>query len=234
MRRGARTAVKILIVLLIAALIFDMYLLFQVRSINVVGGVSVDHAISLSGITKNQSVFLIDKEAAFERIDADTWIKMVEVKIKYPDQVVITAQQREIAAYVVKDDGLLAVDKECVLLEVVAKDEAALPQIFGMQMDKFEVGKQLGALDSFVLGVVQRVIAQLNESSLDVVHIDVSLAANIVLHTKQGIEIEIGDDTQLAAKFELATITLKELGQRGKSGGILDVSAVTSAYYREN
>ncbi len=61
-----------------------------------------------------------------------------------------------------------------------------------------------------------------------------SLAANIILTTDSGVTIEIGDDTQLAQKFALAQNSLKWLQRSEKTGGILDVSSVTSAYYREN
>jgi cell division protein FtsQ len=234
LRRGRRIAVIVLLIVLIIALLFVVYQLFLVRGIFVTGNVSEEYVISLSGIEQNQSVFFINEETALEKIDAEPWLKAVEVKVKYPDKVFITAEQREIAAYVDKGDDYLAIDSEGVLLRVVPKSQVSLPVVYGLQMDKFEVGKTLGALDTFVLGVVQRLLVQLGESDLNIASIDVSLAANIVFATHDGIKIEIGDDTQLAAKFELAVNSLLWLDEKEKTGGILDVSAVTSAYYREN
>ena len=95
-------------------------------------------------------------------------------------------------------------------------------------MDVFEVGKTLGCGDKFMLVVTERLISELRESTLDVISIDVSLAANIVLETKQGLSIEIGDDTNLSAKLKLAEATIKELGLSDNNGGILDVSAVST------
>ena len=224
----------VLLIVLIIALLFVAFQLFLVRGIFVTGNVSDEYVISLSGIEQNQSVFLINELAAFEQIDAEPWLKAVEVEVKYPDKVFITVQKREIAAYVDKGDDYLAIDSEGVLLRVVPKSSVSLPVVHGLQMDKFEVGKPLGALDTFVLGVVQRLLVQLGDSDLNIAGIDVSLAANIILETHDGIEIEIGDDTQLSAKFELAVNSLLWLQEKEKTGGILDVSAVTSAYYREN
>ena len=234
MRKGRRIAVKVLLIVLILALIFVAFQLFLVRGIFVIGNVSDDYVISLCGIEKNQSVFFIDEQAAFEKIDAEPWLKAVEVTVAYPDKVMITVEQREIAAYVVKGDVFLAIDTSGVLLRVAPQAQVGLPLVRGLQMDKFEVGKPLGARDTFELGVVQRLLVQLSDSDLSITDIDVSLVANIILTTDNGVEIEIGDDTQLAEKFRLALNSMKWLQEREKTGGILDVSSVTSAYYREN
>lgn len=234
MRRGRRIAVIVLLIVLIVALIFVAFQLFLVRGIFVFGNVSKDYVISLSGIEKNQSVFLIDEQAVFEKIDAEPWLKAVEVAVVYPDKVLITVEQREIAAFVVKGGDFLAIDTQGVLLRVAQQAQAGLPLVHGLQMDKFEVGKPLGARDTFVLGVLQRLLVQLSDSDLRITGIDVSLAANIILVTERGTTIEIGDDTQLAEKFGLALNSMKWLQEREKTGGILDVSSVTSAYYREN
>lgn len=234
MRRGKKIAVVVSLIILILALIFVAYQLFLVRDISVVGDVNSGHVISLSGIEYEQSVFFIDKEAAIAAMDEDPWLKPIEITVNYPDKVVITVEPRVEIAYVEKDENLLAIDKECFLLRVISKQEVVSPLIYGLQMDKFEVGKQLGVDDKFVLDVVSSVLEQLNDSDFSVVNIDVSLAANIILHTSQGFVIELGDDTDLKSKFNLATYTMKELKKRGKNGGILDVSAVTRAYYREN
>ncbi len=77
-------------------------------------------------------------------------------------------------------------------------------------------------------------IEKIEGRGLDVEIIDVSFAANIVLQTRQGMSIKLGDDTQLDEKLRLAQATIEELSVRGDTAGILDVSAVTSAYYREN
>lgn len=222
------------IIVLILALLFVCYQLFRVRAINVVGSASADYVRKLSEIELGESIFLVDKQSALEKIEAEPWIKVVDVSIAYPDKVEIKADKRQIAAYVVYNDMLLAIDGECVVLNVGEIKEVDMPLIEGVQMDVFEVGKTLGCGDKFMLVVTERLIMELGESTLDVISIDVSLAANIVLETKHGLSIEIGDDTNLSAKLKLAEATIKELGLSDKNGGILDVSAVSNAYYRAN
>lgn len=234
MRKGAKVLIIISIIVLVLALLFVCYQLFRVRAISVVGGASADYVKSLSGINIGDSTFLVDKQAAFEQIEAEPWIKAVNVEIIYPDKIKIEAEQRQIEAYVIYEDVLLAIDGECTVLSAGDIKEVDMPLVRGLQMDVFEVGKTIGCGDRFMLNVTERVLKELGKSTLDIKFIDVSLAANIVLETKQGMSIEIGDDTNLSAKLKLASATIKELELSEKNIGILDVSAVSSAYYRAN
>lgn len=222
------------IIVLVLALLFVCYQLFRVRAINISGSASADQVRKLCGIEIGESIFLVDKQSALEQIEAEPLIKAVDVSITYPDKVEITADQRQIAAYAVYNDMLLAIDGECVVLDVGEIKQVDMPLIKGLQMDVFEVGKTLGCGDKFMLGVTERLIMELGKSTLDVTIIDVSLGANIVLETELGLKIEIGDDTNLSAKLKLAQATIKELELSDKNGGILDVSAVSNAYYRAN
>lgn len=222
------------IIVLILALLFVCYQLFRVRAINVSGSAPADQVRELCGIKTGDSIVLVDKQAALEKIEAETWIKAVDVSVAYPDKIEITADKRKIAAYVVYNEMLLAIDSECVVLDVGEIKQVDMYLIKGLQMDVFEVGKTLGCGDKFMLGVIERLIMELGKSTLDVTIIDVSLAANIVLETELGLKIEIGDDMNLSAKLKLAEATIKELELSDKNGGILDVSAISNAYYRAN
>lgn len=234
MNRKQKVFIIIVFTLLTAGLLFVSYQLFRVRSIIVEGGASADTVKSVCGIEEGQSIFFADTQAAYDAIEAQTWLKAVDVTKVYPDKIKITAEQREIAAYVQQGDVLLAVDDECVVLQAQVAEQADLPVITGLKMDVFEVGKTIGCSDKFVLDITKRLIEQLDGRELKVVKIDVSFAANIVLETDSAMSIELGDDTRLDEKLKLAQATIEELGKRGDTAGTLDVSAVTSAYYRGN
>jgi len=232
-----RNFIIVLVVLLFAALLFMMYKLFSVRGITVQGAEDIDASAvtEMSGIQIDQSVFLIDKQAALDAIDADPLLKAVSVQITYPDRVTIIVAQRAAAAYVLKEDVLLVVDKECFLLNVVSgTPQTRYPVVSGLKMDTFEVGERVGAHDTFQLDVLERVLTQMEQSDIGVTEINVTWAANIILQTDSGFSVEIGDDTQLEEKFNLAIRAIEELQNRGLFGGVLDVSAVGSAYYQGN
>ncbi len=234
MNKKKRVFVIVVILLLASALLFVCYQLFTVRSIIIEGSAPHDYIRSICGLEEGKSIFFSDTKAAYKIIEEEPWLKPVEVKKVYPDKIIITVQQREIAAYVENGDVLLAIDEECVVLRAEQTENADLPVITGLKADVFEVGKTIGCADKFLLEVAKKVIIELEGREMDIEKIDVSFAANIVLETKQGMSIELGDDTQLGDKLRLAQATIEELSSRGDTAGILDVSAVTSAYYREN
>jgi cell division septal protein FtsQ len=233
-KKGVKVLITILYIVLAAALFFVCFQLFRVRNIKVEGSASPDYIKSICGISTGDSTLFIDTQKAMDAIEQEPWLKAVDVKIVYPDKVVITAQQRQIAAYIEKGSNLLAIDIECVVLRAQETGEVNMPVITGMQMDVFEVGKTIGCTDTFLLGVAKRLLGELEGRQLDIVKIDLSLAANIVLETGSGLYIELGDDTDIDLKLDLANAAIAELAGKGKTAGILDVSAVTSAYYREN
>lgn len=237
MSKGRKVITVFSLVVLILALFFVMYQLFQVREITVEGchRIPSDDVISLSGIEMDESVFLIDTEAVMEAIDQHPYIKPLEVKIEYPDRVNITIHERTETAYIEKEGLLLTLDEECWLLRVdqsVSYDK--IPLIVGLQMDKFEVGKQLGCEDPFQLVVIENVLREIRTHNIEISEVDVGTPADIVLRTVDGFEVEIGDDTDLKAKFDLAWSALNVVKEQGREGGILDVSQVTKAYYRVN
>ena len=234
MRKGRKTIIVTSFVVLAAALLFVLFQLFRVRSIMIEGSASEAYIKSICGIEKGDSVFLVDKQAALDAIETDPWLKAVSVSVVYPDKIKIQAEQRQIAAYIKKEDVILAIDKECIVLRTEQTEKTDFPLITGVKMDVFEVGKVIGCPDVFMIGVLERLLAILEDSELRITQIDASFAANLVVKTNEGLMIELGDDTELPQKLKLAGAAIEELKKRGYTFGILDVSSVTTAYYREN
>lgn len=236
MSSAKKKIIVVSLIVLILALLFVMYQLFQVRSITVSGCETIarEDVIALSGISMNQSVLFLDKQRALNALDDYPYIKAIGINIGYPDRINIAIEERREAAYVPKEGVLLAIDKESYLLHVITDtSQPHYPIVFGLKMASFEVGQRLGVGDTFQLDALGRVIEQLSSSELQVNSIDMTWPANIVLQTADGFMVEIGDDTQLAEKFTLAVKAKEVILERGKSGGVLDVSAADSAYYLE-
>ncbi len=237
MSKGRRAVTVIFLIIFICALAFVLYKLFQIREITVTGNENFtdEYVISLSGLEYDSSVFTIDEDAVLQVLCGQAYIKPVAVNIRYPDCVDIVIEERKKAAYVEKQTALLLIDYEGYLLEVIDNTEACnLPLIEGLHVDEFSVGKRLEVPGGFKLSVLSSVLSQAGKSEIELVKIDIGFAADIILETSQGFTIEIGDDTNLPAKFELAKTSMIELVEMGKYSGILDVSAGTNAYYREN
>ena len=234
--KARRRVLIVLICLAFAALLAAVYFLFTVRGIYVQGAPGEEeNVITLSGIRQNQSVFFINEQAVMDGVQTDPMLKPVGVQITYPDRITITVQQRVPAAYVRKEGVILVLDNECSVLRAVPDDsQPHYPMVDGLKFATFEVGQTLATHDQFQIDVLARVLQQAAQGELDIAGIDMAWPASIVLETKDGFLVELGDDTQLEEKFVLAAKSLATLEERGILGGVLNVSAADTAYYSEN
>lgn len=236
MKKGRKALAIIALVVFIGALVFVAFELFQVRTITIAGCEtrSQDDIIALSGLEYNTSIFEVDKQKVLDALGTDTYIKPISVEIKYPDNVVITIEERKEAARIEKDNAYIVIDREGWVLRLDAQpDEAAYPLVTGLPADTVLIGQQIGTSDVFKIGVLTRVLDALKSAEIAPTVIDISLAADIVLTLPDGLKVEIGDDTALDEKIKLMKASQSEITGMGKAGGVLDVSSVKNAYYRE-
>ena len=228
---GKRILKIIAVLLLLSAAFYAAYETLKVRDIVVRGidDLDADDIIALSGIEYGQSVFLVDKQAAINGISEKPFVKPVMIEIEYPDKVVITLEERKRAAYIEKDGALLVIDNEGWLLEVLPSvQDTAYPFVYGVATDAVQVGQRIGTSDVFKLDVLSRVLQATAQGGLMPAGIDVSLAADIVLTMRDGMKIELGDDTQLEEKMML----IQAMIDKGYSGGTLGVASLKNPYYR--
>lgn len=232
-----RRALKIVsVILLLCALLFVAFEVLHLRQIKVAGcGIKTpEEIISLSGLETGVSIFSVDTQKAMEALGSDPYIKPVSVTIVYPDCASIIIEERKEAAYIKKGDDVLLIDSEGRLLKILMNtDTAPYTQVFGLNTDEFTVGKLLGVSDSFQLLILSKVLTEAGESGLDLVSIDVSIAADVILETKDGFTVELGDDMKLKEKFSLVKSVVAERKGMGKTSGIIDVASASKAYYRE-
>jgi cell division septal protein FtsQ len=236
LNKGRRALLIISALLLIVALVFVAYMVFRVREVAVVGCQSLDakDVASMSGLKYGQCIFLLDKQEVMDALAADSRIKPVSIDVEYPDRVTITIKERIPTAYIEKSGALIVIDDEGWVLDV--KNQPAgveRPLVYGLQADAFEVGQQLSSGDMFRVDVMTRVLQAVEKAGIDLESLDVTLAADIMLTTADGLVVELGDDTQLDKKMALVNTLVKEIASMGKTGGILNVSSVDKAYFRE-
>jgi cell division septal protein FtsQ len=234
---GKRKALKIVsAILLLCALGFVAFEVLHLRKIVVTGCEtrSEDEIVSLSGLETGVSIFSVDTQKVKDALGGDPYISPVDVSIAYPDCVKITIKERKEAAYVKKDSTLLIIDSEGWILRMLTTADAVqYPEVKGVNMDELSVGKRISSKDTFPLDVLSRVLGQAAASEVGLKSVDLTYAADVIIEVSDGYTVEIGDDTQLAEKFRLLKSSIKELGEMGKTGGIIDVASAANAYYRE-
>jgi cell division protein FtsQ len=232
-----RKALKIIsAILLICALVFAAYEILKVRNITVSGceTISTENVITLSGLKKGESIFLVDAEKIRKALASDPYIAPVNVAVEYPDSVAITIKERKEAAYVIENGKALVIDDECYLLKILDYTTGiAYPMVSGLSLQVFNVGERLGASDAFQLDVLSEILVEAESSGMELKSLDVSIAADVVIDTGEGYKVELGDDTNLDYKFKLVKTSVDKLKELGKTGGIIDVASGAEGYYRE-
>jgi cell division septal protein FtsQ len=234
--KGKRTLLIISALLLIVALAFAGYMVFRVREVVVLGcaAYSPDDIMEMAELEFGESIFLLDKQAVTDALLKEPRIRPVEVRTELPDRVVITIEERKPAAYIEKNGALVVIDETGWVLDVLSKPTGMeRPLLIGLQADAFAVGQQLSSGDLFRVDVMTRVLQAAQEAGITLDSVDVTLAADITLETADGLVIKLGDDTRLSEKMLLVNALEEKLAAMGKTGGILNVSSVDKAYFRE-
>jgi cell division protein FtsQ len=211
-------------------------MVFRVREVAVSGCRTLDaeEVARLSGLEYGQNIFLLDKQAVMDALSKDPHIKPVSVDVAYPDRVTITIKERTPAGYIEKSGALIVIDEEGWVLDVLTRPSGdERPMIAGLQADAFEVGQALTSGDMFRVDVMTRVLQAASAAGIAPAKVDVTLAADIVMMTADGLAVELGDDMLLDKKMALVNALSAELAGMGKTGGILNVSSVDKAYFRE-
>lgn len=236
MNKGKGTLLTISALLLLAALAFVAYMVFRVREVAVTGCETLDanDVADISGLEYGQNIFLLDKQSVMDKLSEDPRIKPVSVEPQYPDRVVITIEERQPAAYIEKNGSLIVIDDEGWILELRSQPaDSEHPMIYGLQADAFEVGQPLCSGDMFRVEVMTRVLGAAEQSDISLASVDVSLPADIMIITTDGLTVELGDDTQMHEKMSLINASIKEINALGIECGLLDVSSVKQAFFRE-
>ena len=236
MNKGKRALLIVSAVLLLVALVFVAYMVFRVREVAVMGCQTLDanEVVDISGLEYGQNIFLLDKQSVMDKLAGDPRIKPVSVELEYPDRVIVTIEERQPAGYIEKNGSLIVIDGEGWILEVRPQPTGSEhPIIYGLQADAFEVGQPLCSGDMFRVDVMTRVLGAAEAAGIGLNSLDVTLPADIVITTTDGLAVELGDDTKLEAKMNLVNTSIKEIEALGKECGQLDVSSVDQAYFRE-
>jgi cell division septal protein FtsQ len=237
LNKGKRVLLIMSALLLVVALAFVAYMVFRIREVTVQGCLSLDsgYIVDQAGLEYGQSIFLLDKQAVMDALTKDPRVRPVGVEVQYPDRVVITIEERQPAAYIEKSGALIVIDDTGWVLGVLSEPTGMeRPLVVGLQADAFEVGQELSSGDMFRVDVMSRVLRAAESAGIGMDSVDVTLAADITLTTPDNMVVELGDDTQLDKKMALVVKLKEKIASSGKTGGILNVSSVDKAYFREN
>ncbi len=207
------------------------YAVFSVRNIRVEGnsGFTDEEIISLSGIRKGQPLLSLDADQAARSIESNVYLRFRYLEKEVPDTVVLGVREREACCWMTWCGIFYTMDKERMVLFETEEENvrpANLVKVDGLRIRSgcmvgqtlmLETEKQQEVfttlfLEMKVLGCTE-----------DIREADLSNLDSILLTTRDGFTVRLGDSVNLHAKLRSMLLTRDELLQRGYEGGIINV-----------
>ncbi len=220
----------------LASLLLAGWFVFLLEDIQVKGNqqYSADSIISLTGLTAGRHMLLCNLEEAREGVEANPYLKVVSIERKWPRTIVITVEERKEAAVIHTLDGDVIIDLEGHVLSIGSgSDLSHLVWVVGVSLTGYQVNQTIANDTDFQTQTLLTLLEKLQEYDLvsQVAQADISNPLRIWLLTRDGIQVVLGQSTELDDKLTWMKAALPSLQISGITSGTLDVSAKGGAIW---
>ena len=213
--------------------------IYVLREIEVTGNSmkSASEIAGQSGLRLGMNIFNVDAEMVERNISADPYVELLETEIILPDTVRLRVRERAACAAVNCAGVILMVSEDGYILErleSVPQNEGIIV-VSGMDV---KIGPQGWTIESGVAGqkdVMSAVLEAVRTAGMEkrVSELNVADLDNLYLMSDGGVQVLLGDETQLEEKLIWMQAVLERLTQSGVMSGVLDVSSGKNAVYSE-
>ena len=221
----------------LAGLVFALkygYAYFKVAEIKVTGAVGVKKEALLEscGLRQGRSIFLLNEKKIAQCIMADyPQIKAVKIEKTLPDQVVLSVTERTLLAYVKAAAGFWLIDQETVCFAFSEQAEAGWPVVSGVDEEFLMPGEPLRCpLRRATL--LSLFASWQGPEAVAIASMDFSDPYNLVLYTKEGFQVWLGDERQMETKLLLIKESIRLIDEG--AAGRLDVRSGRRLVFSES
>lgn len=234
--KGKAAIIVLVLIFILGGVTFIGYKVLRVAKIEVTGveTISCDYVAELSKINIGEHVFNINESEVSKNIEADPYLDLISLKIKYPDQVILTVKERKKAAAIKALDTYVYIDTQGYVLEMgKVENISGCIVINGIDIAKYTLGEKMNFSDELRFSAVTEILSGIYASSLNdvICDMDFSNINGIVLNQAGGIKIKFGQADNIEKKMEWIKSVLANLSEQGKTSGVLDVSTAKTAYF---
>lgn len=225
-----------------AAIVFIGTEVFQVDKITITGSETLDNGviINLSGILYGDNIFKISKDLVKERLQGNAPFLIVSgISFKYPSEVVLSVKERVPAAVIPYLSSYIVIDRTGFIIDITKQMQDVLyPVIEGVRLHSLTKGTMLDIdeEDKYKQKVLLRVLEGIIERDVeDVIKIvDMKDPDNIVLMTRDDIQIALGQALELDRKLGWLVSDGYTEVLRMETPGVMDVSVPGKAVFRSD
>jgi hypothetical protein len=236
--RRKRFVGPVIVILIILALAgFAGYNLIQVKHVEVRGNSQFgsDYIVNLANIEDETHMLKVDEKKIKENIESNPYLELESVDYKLPDTVILTVAERQPVCLIDYAGNILMLDRQLNVLSTDGQAETGkYPLLEGIVIDAVNLGKQIGASDSFKLSVATSILDGLKGEEIIglITEIDLTDVNVIRMSTNGGPAILFGQSDLVEEKAGWIKKILPSMISEGKTTGTLDVTAGTFATYR--
>lgn len=222
-----RRVVKLLLLVvfilgLIAAAFNTDY--FNVKSVEVHGNsiVSSEEIDALSQL-EGKNIFTINKADAVKKICQNPYVKDAKLKRRIPSKVLIEIDEKKIKGIIKYNNVFINIDEDGKMVQVINKfPDGSMPLLEGVKIQQYIPGEYVFKSDEMKRKALKEVlcVTDFKESKNVINRIELIDSYNIILGTVYGIDISIGDSSNIEYKISYALSILNSKEIKGLKGYI--------------
>lgn len=171
LKKKAKSHVGFLSFLLVIAIVcfFLLSPIFSIESITVSGNVKVssEEIVSASGIVYAQNILRIDKFSAINKVMNIPYIKNVDIKRNWPNEICVNVEENVPVASVTFYGSKILLDENGYILEVITDDlDSGLAKLNGISAKSITTGKKLECSEKEILESYLEILKIFNNNDM--------------------------------------------------------------------
>ena len=238
-RRKLSPVFWIVPVVLIAILLILRFAVFTVRDIQVTGNKNIpaSEIIRISGVRNGDSILTLDEKTVGQRIASDYRLQFKYMIRELPQTVVLAVREREECCWLTYCGITYVMDKNRMVMRE-EEDPGFQPKDL-VEVKGLEVRSNTMVGQEIVLGneKQQEILSSLFlhmkvlGCTGEIKEADISNTESILLETRDGYTVSLGDMEDLHAKLRSMLLVRDELHTMQKTGGTINVSKPDTPIY---
>ena len=229
-KRAFRTA-AVLVLVLAAVLLILRFGIFTIKEIRVTGNEFIPAAeiIRVSGIRRGDNILLLNEDRVKARIQSDYRLKFRYIAREMPATVVLSVREREPCCWLTYCGIMYVMDKNRMVLyesENPAEIPANLVEVKGLEVrSNTVVGQPINLGSETQKNVFAELFLEMKVLGCtdQIAEADISNTESILLTTRQGFTVGMGDQTNIHAKLRALLLVQEWLIREGHTGGTIRV-----------
>lgn len=220
--KGPLTLLAILVLLTGAVLLGWNY--FTIRNVEISGNQNLtwQEIYDLSGVRLDASMFMLDPALVKKRLETNPLVRVLGVERVFPDTVAIEVAERSPRAAVALAGRYAVIGDDHVVLDVCGELPAGqYPLVTNIRLSAYDVGGEIASDENEKLKIMKLLLNSLYGTGAVkwIGTIDLEDPQNVIILSREGIYILVGEIKNLDRKFRLLDQIMPSIQREGHTSG---------------